>query len=137
MDEKKKVKDKRTTFRMDDAEYERFCKDAASCGMGLSSYIRSRVAHGMDKVFYDPAMTEELRSYRTEIRSLVQEIELVRRHIDRDNYVQTDELRQIQVLVRSVYRKMDAVEGAVGQYRKELMQNGNYKAAQGKIRGDG
>lgn len=114
---------------MDASEYERFCKDAASCGMNLSSYIRSRVVHDVDMVFYDPSMTAELRAYRQEIRSLVQEVEQVRRRVDGDNFVQTNEMKQIQSLVKSVYRKMSAIETAVDQYREELVRNGNNKAS--------
>ena len=114
---------------MDDSEYEHFCKDAASCGMDLSSYIRSRVVHDVNKVFYDPSMTAELRAYRTEIRALVQEIEQVRRRVARDNFVQTDELLKIQSLVKSVYRKMSMIETAVDRYREELIRNGDHKAS--------
>ena len=127
MENKKNNKTKRTTFRMNATEYNRFCKDAAACGMDLSSYIRNRVVHDIDKFFYDPAMTAELRAYRQEIRSLVQEIEQVRRRVDRDSFVQVDELRQLQGLVKSVYRKMASVEAAVDRYREEAITNGNNK----------
>ncbi len=127
MENTKTVKSKRTTFRMDDSEYERVRNDAAFCGMDLSSYIRSRVTHDIDRVFFDPSMVEELRAYRQEIRSLVQEVEQVRRRIDRDNYIQNDELRQLQGLVKSVYRKMASVEAAVDRYREEAITNGNNK----------
>ena len=123
------TKTKRTSFRMDADEYERLTSDAALCGMGFSEYIRSRVTGNIDRVFYDPSMTAEMRAYRETIRTLVQEVEHVRRGINVEDGICMEEIGKIRALVKSIYHEMESVEQKLDGYKKELMERGNHQAA--------
>lgn len=126
--EKNNVKDKRTTFRMTADDYDRFTKDAADCGMDLSTYIRKRISDNLTHIFYDPAMIAEIRAYRDNIRGIARDIETIRHKVDADNYVQTEEINKVHVMIKSVYLKMDELEHSIHQYREEI-ENGYNQTA--------
>ena len=126
----KKVKNKRITVRFDDEEYCRLTADAYHAGFpDLSSYVRGRVVDNMKRVFYDPNMTAELKQYRTQIRTLVQEVEQVRRNTDQDDKVKLHQIAEIMAVVKSIYYKLEDIEQVLSGYQKELVQNGNHKTA--------
>ena len=124
----KEIRDKKISVRFTERESCQLSMDAASCGMDTSAYIRARALREVDRIFYDPSMTTEFRAYRDTIREMVQHIGAIRQGVDRDNYVQIDELERIHALVRAVYTQMDKLQRSVEYYKKELYENGNHKA---------
>ena len=126
--DKHDIKDKRITFRMGETEYDRITKDANECGMTPSSYIRERVSGTLQHIFFDPAMTAEMRAYRKDIQNLAKDITGIRQKVDADNYVQTAEIEKAQGILKSVYHKMSDVERCINSYREDL-ENGHNKTA--------
>ena len=121
---------------MDEADYERLTRDASSCGMDISTYVRERISKNLTRVFYDPSMTAEVRACREVIRDIAKDVEMIRQRADRDNCIQMVEIDKVRGLVRSVYQKMNEVEHGIGLYRKEI-ENGNHKVVEGEIRENG
>ena len=121
----KDVRNKKVSVRLTDQEADQLITAASACGLDTSAYVRARTLQSVDRIFYDPSMMTELRAYRETIREMVQHIAAVRQRVDRDNYVQMDELSQIHALVRSIYNQMDKLQQSVEEYKKELYENGN------------
>ena len=126
----KENKDRRITFRLTDAELETLESDAKTNGFpDMSTYIRSRITDKVDRVFYDPEMTDAVRSCRSDIRALVQDVDRVRRHVDATDTAGREELGEIHATVKAIYHRMDDVESVLSAYSKGVLAHGNNETA--------
>ena len=121
-------KDKKVTIRLSDEEYKRLEADARAVGIKISTYIRFLTNGKIDRIFYDPAMTTEVRSCRSDIRSLVQDIARIRQKVDFNDTSAAADMNAINATLKAVYRKIDSLEDVLSTYKKEAMSNGNNKA---------
>ena len=128
MNQDGKVKNYRTTFRMNADEYRNMTEEANQCSMDLSTYIRSRVAQNIQRIVYDPEMKEELHEYREQIRKLASDFGAIRQRAERDNYVHQEELEAAHKILKAIYNKMTDIEKRIIQYREALL-NGNHQTA--------
>ncbi len=128
MNQNGKVKNYRTTFRMNADEYKVMTEAAGQCSMDLSTYIRSRVVHNIERIVYDPALKTELHEYREQIRKLASDLGAIRQRAERDNYVHQEELEAAHKILKAIYTKMTDIENRILQYREALL-NGNHQTA--------
>lgn len=123
----KETKDRRITFRLDPAEYDRLDADVRHCGYpDMSTYVRSRIAGNLTRVFYDPDMTDTMRAYHEDIRKLLQEVSQIRRRIGTDDPARGEDVKEMYALIKAIYRKVEEAEAELERIKKEAMsKDGN------------